>query len=140
MKYKLPLLVLGTLIGIPASTHAVTETKAASGTDLGAGASWADTTAPTTADPAIINWTGTSLGTGLTLGSAATWYGMNVQGSANAAIGITGAGALTLGSGGILVESTGVNTSIANNIALGSLQTWSAASGKTLTVSGVVSG
>jgi fibronectin-binding autotransporter adhesin len=140
MKYKLPLLVLGTLIGIPASTHAVTETKAASGTDLGAGASWADTTAPTTADPAIINWTGTSLGTGLTLGSAATWYGINVQGSANAAIGITGAGALTLGSGGIMVESTGVNTSIANNIALGSVQTWSAASGKTLTVSGIVSG
>ncbi len=123
-----------------AYAHAVSDTKAATGTDLAAGASWVDTTAPTTADPAIINWTGTSLGTGLTLGSAATWYGVNVQGSANAAIGITGAGALTLGSGGIMIESAGVNTSIANNIVLGSVQTWSAASGKTLTVSGIVSG
>ncbi len=140
MKSKPPLLVLGPLIAFTASTHAVTETKAATGTDLSAGASWADTTAPTTADPAIINWTGTSLGTGLTLGSATTWYGVNVQGSANAAIGITGAGALTLGSGGIVIESTGVNTSIANNIVLGSVQTWSAAAGKALTVSGVVSG
>lgn len=121
-------------------SEAVTETKAATGTDLSAGASWADTTAPTTADPAIINWTGTSLGTGLTLGSAATWYGMNIQGSADAAIGITGAGALTLGSGGIKIESAGVNTSIANNISLGSVQTWSAAAGKNLTVSGIVSG
>jgi autotransporter-associated beta strand protein len=137
---KPPLLVLGPLIAFTASTHAVTETKAGTGTDLSAGASWVDTTAPTTADPAIINWTGTSLGTGLTLGSATIWYGVNVQGSASAAIGITGAGALTLGSGGIMIESTGVNTSIANNITLGSVQTWSAASGKTLSVSGIVSG
>ena len=140
MKSKFSLHILGLLIAVTSSAHAVTDTKAATGTDLAAGASWADTTAPTTADPAIINWTATSLGTGLTLGSATTWYGVNVQGSASAAIGITGAGALTLGSGGILIESTGVNTSIANNIALGSVQTWSAASGKTLTVSGIVSG
>jgi fibronectin-binding autotransporter adhesin len=140
MKFKQSIFLFSTFISVTLSADAVTETKASTGTDLAAGASWADTTAPTTADPAIINWTGTSLGTGLTLGSATTWYGMSVQGSANAAIGITGAGSLTLGSGGIMVESAGVNTSIANNIALGSVQTWSAASGKTLTVSGVVSG
>ncbi len=120
-------------------SEAVTETKAATGTDLTAGSSWADTTAPTVADPAIINWTGTSLGAGLTLASATTWYGVNVQGAASN-IAITGAGALTLGSGGIMIESNGVNTSIANNIALGGVQTWSAAAGKTLTVSGVMSG
>ena len=140
MKSKQSLLALGTSIVFTATAHAVTDTKAATGTDLAAGASWADTTAPLVADPGIINWTSTSLGTGLTLGSATTWYGMNVQGSADASIGITGAGTLTLGSGGIKIESTGVNTSIGNNIALGSVQSWSAASGKTLTVSGIVSG
>lgn len=140
MKSKIPQFILGSLIAVTSSAHAATETKAATGTDLAAGASWADASAPTTADPAIINWTGTSLGTGLTLGSAATWYGMSVQGSADASIGITGANTLTLGSGGIMIESTGVNTSIGKNIALGNVQTWSAASGKTLTVSGVVSG
>lgn len=132
--------VLSASLAAAIPCHAATDTKAATGTDLAAGASWVDASAPALADPAIINWTGTSLGTGLTLGSATTWYGMNVQGSADAAIGITGAGALTLGSGGIKIESAGVNTNIGNNITLGSVQTWSAAAGKTLTVSGVVSG
>lgn len=141
MKAKQPKLLLP-IFGaffLSVTSNAATFTKTATGTNLADVASWGGT-APTTADPAIVNWTGTSLGTGLTLGSASTWYGMSIQGSANAAIGITGAGTLTLGSGGIKIESAGVNTSIGNNITLGSVQSWSAAAGKTLTVSGVVSG
>lgn len=138
-KVRIRFLVLCAGISFSGNADAVTDNKAETGTDLTAGTAWGDGSAPVAADPAIIYWTGTSLGAGLTLASAATWYGVNVQGAASN-IGITGAGALTLGSGGIKIESAGVNTSIGNNITLGSIQTWSAAAGKTLSVSGVVSG
>ncbi|MBN8459892.1 MAG: autotransporter-associated beta strand repeat-containing protein [Verrucomicrobia bacterium] len=123
-------------IVLTVGTHAATVTKSGTGTDLADGASWGGA-APGSADTAT--WSGSSLGTALTLGSDASWQGIKVTAAASD-IAISGSGALTLGSGGIDMSGSAVNTALANNIVLGANQTWKAATGKTLTVSGVVSG
>ena len=53
------------VVTLATGTHAATVTKAATGTDLTDGASWAGT-APGSGD--IATWASTSLGAGLTLG------------------------------------------------------------------------
>ena len=112
-------------------------TKAATGTDLIAGASWTGSTAPGSGD--VATWAGTSLGASLTLGSSTSWGGIGVA-SALTAIGVTGAGPLTLGSGGIDMSSAAVDLTLGTPIALGASQTWNANSGRTLTASGIISG
>jgi autotransporter-associated beta strand protein len=123
--------------------RAATATKAGTGTDLtgatagvwsgGSGANGS----PTNSDTAT--WISTSLGAGLTLGSPASWGGISVSGALTA-IDISGPGSLTLEAGGIDLGLSTVNLSLANPIALDASQTWKAASGKSLTVSGAVSG
>jgi autotransporter-associated beta strand protein len=110
--------------------------KAASGTDLTDGVSWGGSV-PTAADTAT--WQSTSLGAGLTLGSAASWGGIRVTG-ADSAIGITGGGTLTLGTGGIDTQGSGRNLSISNSIVLNGAQSWIADGGTAMNISGTVSG
>jgi autotransporter-associated beta strand protein len=117
--------------------HAGVVTKAASGTDLTAGASWGGTN-PDSADTAT--WITSSLGPGLTLGAAANWGMMDVQG-ASGPIGISGSGTLTLygaGGAGINLAAGGVDLSLANPVTLGAVQSWFIGSGRSLTVSGSV--
>ncbi len=125
---------------VPSAVDAGIATKQATGTDLtgnvagvwsgGAGANGS----PASSDVAW--WTSTSLGPGLTLGTSKTWAGISVSG-ATADIGISGAGTLTVGAIGL----TNVNMSIGNPIVLSGNPTWSiGTSGKTLTVSGAISG
>lgn len=135
-RFSIRSLVLLASITISFTSQAATITKSASGTDLTDGASWGGT-APTTTDTAT--WTGSSLGAGLTLSSSASWQGITATGAATD-IGITGAGSLTLGSGGIDLASSSVNLSISNPIALSAAQTWKAGNGRTLTTSGIISG
>lgn len=134
----LALVLLGATMAIGVnSSRAATVTKAATGTDLNAGASWGGT-APTSSD--IATWDSTSLGAGLTLGTSAGWSGISISGALTD-IGITGAGTLTLGAGGIDMSASTVNlNSLATPVALGASQTWSVNSAKTLTCSGVISG
>ena len=113
-----------------------TVTKAGTGTDLADGASWGGS-APSGSD--IAAWSGSSLGAGLTLGTGASWQGINVTG-ATSDISVSGAGTITLGAGGIDLSNSTVNTTIGNNVALNAAQAWRSAPGKSLTVSGVVSG
>ncbi|MCF7731598.1 MAG: Ig-like domain repeat protein [Akkermansiaceae bacterium] len=126
------LLVLALVTGSPAAPI----TKAATGTDLTAGASWGGT-APASGD--VATWTSTSLGAGLTLGSSRSWSGISVAGAASA-IDVTGAGTLTLGSDGIEMSAATVNLTWGTPVALGSSQTWNVNSGRTLTASGIISG
>ncbi|PWU15412.1 MAG: hypothetical protein C5B50_15495 [Verrucomicrobia bacterium] len=112
-------------------------TKAASGTDLTAGASWTGGVAPASGN--IAAWASTSLGTGLTIGSALSWLGISAP-SAASDIAITGGGVLTLGSSGFDMSAAANNFSAGNPITLGASQTWTVNSGKTLTASGTVSG
>jgi autotransporter-associated beta strand protein len=138
MKNKLSIRSLVLLASITGSfnSQAATITKSATGTDLTDGASWGGT-APTAVDNAT--WTASSLGAGLTLGSSASWQGINVT-AALTDIEITGAADLTLGSDGIDLASSSVNLSISNPIALSAAQSWKVATGRTLTTSGVISG
>ncbi len=105
---------------------AATVTKAPTGTDLTDGASWSGT-APTATDTAT--WTATSLGAGLTLGSAASWQGIAVSAAASN-IDITGAGALTLGTGGIDFAGSAVDLTTGSPVTLGANQTWKVAGGR----------
>lgn len=112
-------------------------TKASTGTDLADGASWTGGTAPGSAN--VATWDSASLGSALTLGTAASWLGIDVQGGA-VAIGITGAGTLTLGGSGVTVSSTGGELTIGNPVALNVNQAWLIGASRTQTVSGIISG
>jgi hypothetical protein len=103
------------VLALSTSSHAATINKSATGTELTDGASWGGA-APGSGD--VATWTGASLGAGLTLGSAASWSGISVAGAASA-IGVTGAGTLTLGAGGIDMSGASVNLTWAPPLALG---------------------
>lgn len=129
-----------TMIVVCSSASAAPITKEATGTNLALGASWVGGTGPGTAD--VGTWTSSSLGGALTVGSAVSWQGLNIS-DATANITTTGS-AITLGSAGMTL--TGPKTlSIANNIALGSAQSWSiadatASSAVDATVTGAITG
>ena len=110
--------------------------KAATGTDLTAGASWGGT-APGATDMAY--WTTNSLGAGLTLGGSSAWGGIGV-GPAVSAITVTGAGPLTLGAGGIDMSAATTNLTWSTPITLGASQTWNVNLNRTLNPTGVISG
>lgn len=128
--------ILAVLLSLVSGTHAAPITKAATGTDLTAGTSWTGSTAPGSGD--VATWASTSLGAGLTLGTSRSWSGISVA-SALSAIGVTGAGTLTLGTDGINMASSAVDLSIGTPLALGANQTWTVNSGRTLTASGIIS-
>ena len=119
------------------TARAGTITKAGTGTDLTAGASWVGAVTPIPAD--VARWTGTSLGSGLTLGADTEWLGLNVSGALTD-IDISGAATLTLDGSGVDMSSSAVNLSIANPIVLGADQTWKVSPGKTLSNSGSIAG
>ena len=119
------------------SARAATATKAASGTDLNAGASWTGAATPTATD--VATWNSLSLGAGLTLGANTNWLGLSASGALTD-ISITGAGTLTLGNAGINLSGSTVNLSIANSIVAGTNQSWLANGGKGITNSGGLSG
>ena len=125
------------LLSLTTGSQAAPITKAASGTDLTDGGSWDGSAAPGTSD--IATWVSTSLGAGLTLETSTSWSGIGVTG-ATGAIGITGAGTLTLGLDGINMASSTVDLALGTPIELGSSQTWTVNSGRTLTASGIISG
>ncbi len=129
-------LMLAVLTLLPYAVQAIPVMKAATGTDLTDGASWGGTP-PGSGD--VATWVSTSLGAGLTLGSSSSWGGIGVA-SALSAIGITGAGPLTLGSDGINMAVATVNLTLGTPIELGTTQTWTVNSGRTLAASGIISG
>jgi autotransporter-associated beta strand protein len=133
----------GTLVGSPVTFTATAAlagppiVKAATGTDLTTGTSWTGGTAPDASYVAA--WDSSSLCPGLTIGSATTWNGISV-GSAVSDIGITGAGQLTVGLGGIDMSASTINLSVGTPVAFAGSQTWNVNVAKTLTVSGNISG
>lgn len=106
--------------------------KETTGTDLTAGSSWVGSSAPGSGD--VATWVTGSLGGALTLGSAVSWQGIDIQ-AATAAITTSGAGTLTLGTSGIIVASAGQNLSLGNNVTVGANQNWTVGSGRILTFS-----
>lgn len=112
--------------------------KNTTGTDLTLGPSWLGGTAPTSADVAV--WVSGSLGGSLTLPASRSWQGINVSAAPTSAISVTGAGTLTVGVNGVVVDTTALNVTWATPVLLGANQPWTVGSGRQLTFSGVVSG
>lgn len=125
------------LFTLVSGSQAATVTKAATGTDLTAGASWTGSTAPGSGD--VATWASTSLGASLTLGAPTSWSGIGVAGALTA-VGVTGVGPLTLGADGINMAFSTVNLTLGTPIELGASPTWNVNSGRTLTASGIISG
>ncbi|MEI6603787.1 MAG: hypothetical protein WCP35_00650 [Verrucomicrobiota bacterium] len=124
------------LFALVTGSPAATLIKGSTGTNLTLGASWGGS-APGSGDVAA--WAGGSLGGALTLPTSASWGGISLS-AASADASITGAGTLTLGIGGIDMSYSANNLTLANAVVLGASQTWSVASGKSLTASGGISG
>jgi len=119
------------------SAVAANITKASTGTDLTAGASWSGGVAPASGDLAI--WDAGSLGAGLTLNSGTpSWQGIKINAGAADALNIGSGGTLTLGIGGIDMSAAAVDATIGSGLTLDAgSQHWNvASSGRTLTVSG----
>jgi hypothetical protein len=124
-------------IVIATGSRAAPITKSATGTDLTAGLNWTGSSAPGSGD--VATWASTSLGTGLTLGASRSWSGISVA-SALSAIDVTGAGTLTLGSGGIDMTVAAVNLTLGTPLTLGASQAWTVSASRTLTPTGIISG
>ena len=113
--------------------------KAASGTDLAAGASWTNGVAPGSAD--VATWVSGSLGGSLTMSTGPTWGGIALTAAtADPTIAAPGSGVFTLGTSGIDLSSSANNLTINAPITLGASQIWNVNVGKTLTAGGLISG
>ncbi|HEX9047401.1 MAG TPA: hypothetical protein VF988_10275, partial [Verrucomicrobiae bacterium] len=113
--------------------------KAASGTDLAAGASWTNGVAPGSGD--VATWMSGSLGGTLTMSTAPSWGGIAMTAAtADPVISAPGSGAFSLGSSGIDLSTSANNLTINAPITLGASQIWNVNSGKTLTAGALISG
>jgi autotransporter-associated beta strand protein len=121
------------------TSHAADISKLGTGTNLADAASWTDSVVPGSSD--IATWGGTSLATGLTLGTNVEWQGVRITGSSGSGtVSVTGAGTLSLGASGINLEGSAVGATFANALSLTADQSWRVNAGRTLTVSGALSG
>ena len=109
--------------------------KAATGTELSAGASWVGAALPDAHGYAVWSNSVSSLGAGLTLGANVAWGAIIVSGAASD-IAITGTGMLTNGS----ITLSGVNMGFSITNVLSGSSIWNIASGLTLTASNAVIG
>ena len=133
------LAVLLAVLTLPCLSRAATATKAATGIDLTAAASWSGGSGPgfpTSAD--VATWSTGSLGAGLNMPSAASWGSISVT-AALTDITVTNVGILTL-AGGISAATSANNITFANPITLSASQTWNINASKSLTISGIISG
>lgn len=108
--------------------------KAASGTNLGAGASWTGGVAPQTTD--VGTWVSGSLGGALTSATSFLPGGINVQ-TATAAITVTSTtSGVSIGTSGIVIASGGVDVTFTSTFAGGhgiNTQPWTVGAGRKLT-------
>ena len=111
--------------------------KSSTGTDLANGASWGGA-APGASD--VADWTTNSLGSGLTLETAAYWNGISVANPLSD-IDISGySGVIALGAGGIDMSASTVNLSLEVPIILDTNEAWNVKANESLNVSGAVYG
>lgn len=121
------------------SSLAGTINKAASGTDLAAGASWTGGVAPGSGD--VATWVTGSLGGALTMSTGPSWGGIAMTAAtADPVIAAPGSGTFTLGSSGIDLSTSANNLTINAPITLGASQIWNVNAAKTVTAGGLISG
>jgi fibronectin-binding autotransporter adhesin len=134
LRCSVPVLPAALFLTITASASPVVKSPA--GTDLADPSSWGGTT-PGPGN--VATWGPASLGADLTLNSPAAWQGIQIDGALSN-LTVTGNGLLNLGEAGITLSPTGVSASFGHPIHLAADQTWQAATGKSLTLSGTLSG
>lgn len=114
------------------SAHSATRTKAASGTDLSNPSSW--DSLPSAVD--VASWDTGSLGSGLTLNAGtSSWSGIRVNAGASDPISIGSGGTLTLGNGGIDMNTATVDLTLSSGLVINpGNQVWNVAAGRALTL------
>ena len=133
--------LIALLLAIIATTPAgADQTKANNDIGLELGGSWVSGVAPASGDNAIWNSTvATAANCTNTLGSAESWLGIVIVNPA-APVVISGNTTLTNGANGINMSSASVNLTIdCGTFSLGANQTWTVASGLTLTTGSAAS-
>lgn len=128
------LFALPIVVSFSGSALAQSINKHSAGTDLTVGAAWGTGSGPVPTSTNVATWVTGSLGGSLTIGSAQSWQGIDIQG-ANAAITTSGAGTLTLGSSGITIASGGVDLTLGSSVTFNASSDVNVASGKTLKLS-----
>jgi fibronectin-binding autotransporter adhesin len=98
--------------------------------------------APTASDIAAWGTPNTTVGNSQSLGGTVSWQGILLQSAQTSNISIGTTGAMTIGSSGIDLSASVANLTIATpvTVTLGANQPWSVASGRTLTISSVITG
>lgn len=120
-----------------APVHAQTTcTKADNPVSLDQAASWSPSI-PTAADTAL--WTGTYASGTASVGSGLSANRIQLTSPSQAITISAGSGSVTIGSGGIDLSSSTQNLTVSAPVVLGANQTWSAAAGRNVSVSGVIS-
>ena len=137
MKHRLNHRFLPAIIAITCagSAHAAVVTKAATGSDLGLAAAWG-AALPTSSD--VATWSGTSLGGALTNSTVQIWGAIDIQGATDN-LSISGSD-VSLSGTGVNIAAAGKDLAIANKIILGSGQTWTVGTGRSMIAGGIVSG
>jgi fibronectin-binding autotransporter adhesin len=130
------LAVLG-LLG-PSAARTTVISKDNNTTNLNVAGSWVGGSVPGSLDVAQWNATVTAANTVL-LGGDLSWLGIAVV-NPGGAVTINAGNTLTLGSSGIDLSTAAQNLTLNNAVALGAGQTWNVNAGRTLAVSGTVSG
>jgi fibronectin-binding autotransporter adhesin len=122
------------IVGVPVSV------KANNTTNLNVGTSWVGGQAPGTAATAVWNSTVTAANTTV-LGADATWAGITVQ-NPTGSVTIGAGNTLTLGAAANDINLSAATANLTLNCALvlGDANVWNVATGRTLTLGGIVSG
>jgi autotransporter-associated beta strand protein len=114
--------------------------RANAAVNLNLSGAWVGGVAPTSIDIATWGTPNTTVGNTQPLGGVVSWQGIRLQSeqTTNIIIGATSA-AITIGASGIDLSASGANLNINSPVAvvLGASQTWTVASGRTLTSSAV---
>lgn len=113
-------------------------TKKNNSSNLNQKKSWVGNRVPNSGDISLWNSTVTSANT-TSLGGNLSWLGIQIT-NAGGLVTINSGNTLTLGSSGIDMSAATVDFNLNCAVVLGSSQTWSITSGRTLTSTGIISG
>lgn len=133
------LMALALLTAAPFAARGVDRIKADNADNLNLGSSWVGGVAPGLGDIAVWDATIASGPNSTLLGVDSSWLGIRIANPIDA-VTIALGNTLTNGVSGIDMNSATTNLTIGAGVSLGGAQTWSVATDRTLTVSGVVSG
>jgi autotransporter-associated beta strand protein len=132
-RLSLPLaMAIAAMLAVPA-TQAATGTKADNADTLSLASSW--DTLPGAADIAQWNNIVSAANSNTVLGSNLTWAGINIV-DPGGPVTIGGANTLTIGTSGINLNAATQNLTISSGLTVFGKQSWKAAAGRTLNVTG----